>query len=121
MTITEFRPTSWVGVIASYLAASAVQVLLCWAAVLGGGSGSESSASVSRMPSTFAGLFEVFLFLIWLLVPVTLATIVAVRRFRFGAGIGTSRLSVPAAFAILLLPVLSMYLGGVIAVNIWGS
>jgi len=114
---SQSRLAAWMSVIAIYLAASLVQILVYGA----GASHSEVSATTDTAPSWASELFYLVEVLAWLLGPATIATWIAVRKLRFWKDMGTERMTVTTALALLLLPALSIYLGVVVSFNTWGT
>lgn len=112
-------PLAWAGTLAAYAAASLVQIVLYGASASGDAPGARANAdAATRLP---AELFEIFIGLAWLLGPAAIATWFSARKLGFWKDIGTNRLGVPRALALLLLPALSSYLGAFVSVNVWGS
>lgn len=111
--IAQFKPVSWPGVIAAYVSASALQVLIYGLAA--------TSTRTSVSGGGMGELSEALLVLSWMLGPAALATVFAVRKLRFGAGAGTSRMTIPAAVSLLVLPLLSAYVGVLVSFNVWGT
>src|SRR3569832_2290378 len=85
------KPTDWVGAVAAYGAASLLQILAYGA----GASGNR--------PGRTADAATIAIALAWLLGPAASATWFSVRQLRFWKDLGTGRLGVPRALALLLL------------------
>ena len=117
--VVQSKVSAWARAVAAYSVASLIQILLYGVGASGGSPGAgASTGSVIRWPTE---LFEIVLLLTWFLGPAAIATWYAARKVGFWKDIGTDRLGVPRALAMLLLPALSTYLGAVVAVNIWGT
>ena len=117
--VVQSKVSAWARAVAAYSVASLIQILLYGVGASGGSPGAGASTDlVIRWP---AELFEIVLVLTWCLGPAAIATWYAARKVGFWKDIGTDRLGVPRALAMLLLPALSSYLGAVVSVNIWGT
>jgi hypothetical protein len=117
--VPRSRLSAWAGTIATYAAASLVQIVLYGIGASGDRPVNGPATAVStRLPSE---LFEIAIVLTWLLGPPALATWFAARKLGFWKDIGTDRFGVPRAIALLALPALSSYLGAVVSVNVWGT
>jgi len=117
--VVHSKMAAWAGAVAAYGAASLVQILVygAGASADGPGAGATTDAATQWLPE----LFEIAIALAWLLGPAAIATWFSARKLGFWKGIGSDRLGVPRALALLLFPALSSYLGAVVSVNIWGS
>jgi len=106
----QSRLVAWASAVAAYGAASLVQILMY---------GAGAMATVTFRWSS--GVIYIALVLAWLLGPAAIATWFLARRLKFWKDIGTDSLGVPRALALLLLPMLSSYLGAAVSVNVWGT
>jgi len=113
--VAQSRLAAWACAVAAYGAASLVQILLYGAGASGDGRGAGATADVATR--WLSELFEIVIVLAWLVGPAAIATWVTARKLGFWNDIGTSRLGVPRALALLLLPILSSYFGAVVSVN----
>ena len=117
--VAQSKLATWAGAVAAYGTASLIQIL-----VYGAGASGDGSRVVTTNDAATRGLsnlFEIAIVLAWLLGPAAIATWFSARKLGFWKDIGTGRLGVPRALALLLLPALSSYLGAVVSVNIWGT
>ena len=117
--VAQSKLAAWTSTVMAYGAASLVQIL-----VYGAGASGDGSRVVTTNDAATRGLsnlFEIAIALMWLLGPAAIATWFSTRKLGFWKDIGTERLGVPRALALLLLPALSSYLGAVVSVNIWGT
>ena len=105
---TRSRPIAWLASIALFVSATALQIAI-YAFVV-------SNGAQSKMVWPLG----LFLAVLWLLGPAALATIIAVRRFQLIAPEPGQR-STQALVALLLLPLLSAYLGVFVSFNVWGG
>jgi hypothetical protein len=115
----QSKLAAWTSAVAAYGVASLVQILAYGA----GASGDGSSAITTNDPATrwLSNLFDIAIVLTWLVGPAATATWFLARKLGFWKDIGSQSLGLPRALALLLLPVLSSYLGAVISANIWGT
>ena len=114
----RFGAAAWAGVVATYGAASLVQILVYGAGASGAGTVAEATADATT--HWLSELFDVVIVLAWLLGPAAIATWFSASQLHFWKDIGTNRLGVPRALALLVLPVLSIYLGAFVSINTWG-
>jgi hypothetical protein len=113
--MSENKLAVWTGVIAAYVSASLVQILICGFAA----SSPTIGPTTSPVNRWILGLSYLVVLLAWLFGPAALATWYSVRKLHFWRAIGTERMTVPRSFALLLLPPLSIYLGIVVSINTW--
>ena len=117
--VAQSKLATWAGAVAAYGTASLIQILVYGAGASGDGSG--VAATTDAATRWLSNLFDIVIVLAWLLGPAAIATWFSARKLGFWKDIGTGRLGVPRALALLLLPALSSYLGAVVSVNIWGT
>jgi len=117
--VAQSKVAAWAAAVAAYAAASVVQILVYGAGAAGDGHDAGAIADVATRG--LSEVFEIVLVLAWLLVPAAIATWFSARKLGFWKHIGTDRLGVPRALALLLLPTLSSCLGAVASINIWGT
>jgi len=113
------KPAAWAGAVAAFCAASLFQVLMYGAGASADGAGAGTAAYLST--HWLSELFEIGVVLAWLLGPAAIAFWFSARKLGFWNDIGTERLGVPRALALLLLPALSIYIGVFVSINIWGT
>jgi hypothetical protein len=102
------RPMSWIASVVVFSAAAALQVVIFGLVV--------PSRLLVNVPSPLA----VVIATAWLVLPPIIATLLAVRTFQLVAREPAQR-STSALIAILVLPLLSLYLGVTISFNVWGG
>src|SRR6188768_2806119 len=103
--VAQSKLAAWTSTVMAYGAASLVQIL-----VYGAGASGDGSRVVTTNDAATRGLsnlFEIAIALTWLLGPAAIATWFSARKLGFWKDIGTGRLGVPRALALLLLPALS--------------
>lgn len=102
------RPAVWMASIASFAVATALQVAIYGLVV--------PNRALSEVPGPIALVFAAT----WLVLPVTVASLLSFRQFRLVA-IEPERRSASSLIALLVLPLLSVYLGVLLSFNIWGG
>ena len=117
--VAQSKLATWAGAVAAYGAASLVQILVYGAGA--SGDGPSAGATTDSATPWLSELFEIAIVLAWLLGPAAIATWFSARKLGFWKDIGTERMGVARALALLLFPALSSYLGAVVSVNIWGT
>jgi len=102
------RLFAWAGSIGSFVVATGLQIAIFGLVV--------PNNSLSKLAAPIGMVLAVA----WFVLPAAIATFLAVRTFRL-IGPLPERRSAQALLALLLLPLLSVYLGVVVSFNTWGG
>jgi hypothetical protein len=73
-----------------------------------------------RLLANVASPIAIGIAVAWLVLPPLIATVLAIRTFGL-LGRDRAQRSTPALLAILVLPLLSVYLGVAVSFNVWGG
>jgi hypothetical protein len=101
------RPIAWGASVAAFIAAAALQIAIF---------GVVSNAALPKLAAPMGFVLAAA----WLVLPAAIATYLAVRFFRL-IGPDPGQRSTQALLALLLLPIISVYLGVVISFDTWGG
>jgi hypothetical protein len=106
--LSASRAISWLASVVVFTAAAALQIATFGIVV------------PQRLLANVASPIAIGIAVAWLVLPPLVATVLAVRRFRL-LGHDRAQRSTPGLLAILVLPLLSVYLGVAVSFNVWGG